>query len=596
MSEHTPMPAEWLVALADAYLLGELDAAQLAELEHELKRSPASRALFATVIDQATAMREVYGNVTEQLVEVTDAETDDFNSILSALDAPENQALAPVDFTAELARREKQAKTKARQERRQVQGPPAVTGVHRPVVIPKSAVVLAIAAMIALVASVYWLNAPGSAPPKEPRFTDDSQTPDASSHDDEPVYIASVTAARDATWADGQAVDLHTPIYNRPLELASGIVELEMTNGVVLTIEGPARLIPDTQMRVALERGRLVSRVPDTAHGFTVRANDIDIIDLGTEFAVGVFADGSEVHILEGAVRVAPVEGIGTATFQPIVAGTDTALSIREGHPPQEIVARPDRFYRYVPSGYERMVREAGPLCYWRFSDINSRGRIEGLGASGAVVLGATPSQLSRDTPFPEHPGERSLYLDHQRNTLVTTDAPAETLAGNFTLEAWVWVPAETDRRMRIIANNIAEAGPSTLRGLGFGVSGDPNDHRQGGPVLMFTGYNSFDAFTTAAIPTDRWVHVAATVDGWGALRLYIDGTHQPHWMHDSVGAGGTILTGQARLRIGGVFDLPEDRSGEYWTGGIDELAVYGRALDEHVIRQHASQGGRRDH
>jgi hypothetical protein len=56
-----------------------------------------------------------------------------------------------------------------------------------------------------------------------------------------------------------------------------------------------------------MEQGKLVARVPRQAVGFTVEADRVEIVDLGTEFGVEIDELGrAEVHMIEGAAEVRP--------------------------------------------------------------------------------------------------------------------------------------------------------------------------------------------------------------------------------------------------------------------------------------------------
>ena len=57
-------------------------------------------------------------------------------------------------------------------------------------------------------------------------------------------------------------------------------------------MEGPADLELIAIDRVFCRRGRLRTRVPDGAEGFVVSGPGSAVMDLGTEFALNVEADG----------------------------------------------------------------------------------------------------------------------------------------------------------------------------------------------------------------------------------------------------------------------------------------------------------------
>ena len=85
----------------------------------------------------------------------------------------------------------------------------------------------------------------------------------------------------------------------------SGIVELEMANGVEVILEGPARWELLSADRTVLHSGRLRSNVPPAAYGFTVEANSVRVVDLGTEFGIDADTEGlTEVHVFDGEVEV----------------------------------------------------------------------------------------------------------------------------------------------------------------------------------------------------------------------------------------------------------------------------------------------------
>jgi fibronectin type 3 domain-containing protein len=78
----------------------------------------------------------------------------------------------------------------------------------------------------------------------------------------------------------------------------------------------------------------------------------------------------------------------------------------------------------------------------------------------------------------------------------------------------------------------------------------------------------------TSALPTGTWSHLAATYDGT-TLRLYVNGAQV-----SQLTTSGSILTSTSPLRIGG-----NSVWGERFTGLIDEVRVYNRALSAGEIQ-----------
>src|SRR5262249_58894639 len=77
-----------------------------------------------------------------------------------------------------------------------------------------------------------------------------------------------------------------------------------------------------------------------------------------------------------------------------------------------------------------------------------------------------------------------------------------------------------------------------------------------------------------SSLPLNTWSHLAATYSS-GALRLYVNGSQV------ASGTGtGNINTSTGALRIGG-----NNIWGEYFTGRLDEVRIYNRALSQAEIQ-----------
>jgi len=89
------------------------------------------------------------------------------------------------------------------------------------------------------------------------------------------------------------------------LQLASGLLQIEFFGGASVILEGPAEFEILSEERARFHSGRLRAFVPEPAQGFTIEGPDFDVVDLGTEFAMSVDADGrGEVHVVDGEVTV----------------------------------------------------------------------------------------------------------------------------------------------------------------------------------------------------------------------------------------------------------------------------------------------------
>ena len=118
--------------------------------------------------------------------------------------------------------------------------------------------------------------------------------------------FAVVSGQAGAVWYDGRARADGNLVPPGELHLRPGVARLELFSGVVLVIEGDARLTIHSPMEVAVARGKVRARVPEPAHGFRLRTNAGEVVDLGTEFAVNATEGGTEVHVLDGAIDWKP--------------------------------------------------------------------------------------------------------------------------------------------------------------------------------------------------------------------------------------------------------------------------------------------------
>jgi hypothetical protein len=126
-------------------------------------------------------------------------------------------------------------------------------------------------------------------------------------------FVATLRGAVEARWdAAGPAPSTGDRLRRGDLALHSGLAELELFNGAVVAVQGPARLSLAAADRLVLHAGTLSAVVSPAAAGFTVETPATILVDRGTRFGVTVEAGGTtEAHVFAGAVDVAPRAGGG---------------------------------------------------------------------------------------------------------------------------------------------------------------------------------------------------------------------------------------------------------------------------------------------
>lgn len=138
-------------------------------------------------------------------------------------------------------------------------------------------------------------------------------------------------------------------------------------------------------------------------------------------------------------------------------------------------------------------------------------------------------------------------------------DAPSLRLSSGLTVEAWLR-PTTTNAAWR---SAVLKESPG---GLAYALYSQTTANRAAGYVNL--GGSDIEARASVALAANTWTHVAVTYDGT-SLRVFRNGT-----LVGSVTAPGSIISSTGALRIGG-----NTVWGEYFSGLIDEVRIYNRAL-----------------
>ncbi len=106
--------------------------------------------------------------------------------------------------------------------------------------------------------------------------------------------------------SQGNPISLGTHFFpDDILTIKQGIVKLFINNGVELVIEGPATVTFKSEKELHLEKGNLYANVSKSAIGFTVNTPFSRIVDMGTEFGVGVnVARSIRTEVYKGLVEL----------------------------------------------------------------------------------------------------------------------------------------------------------------------------------------------------------------------------------------------------------------------------------------------------
>jgi hypothetical protein len=409
------------------------------------------------------------------------------------------------------------------------------------------------------------------------------------------AVLAFLIKADGAEWepSDGPRPAEGTPLRAGPLRLRAGQVTLNFVNGVVLSLQGPAELDLTSADRVFCRRGKLRTRVPPGAEGFTVFAPGSAVVDMGTEFALNVGDDGkAQVMVFEGRASVSVLNAAGhTVSSEECYERSAVEVDPGAGRV-RGTVAEPDRFVapvQMVPPAlppspeYPALVRSAGPWGYWRFGS-RADGTVanEVAGRPALRVVGGVRLTGRADAGIASfEPGDPDKYL-------VSDGMWTPPRATGYAIELW---------------------GLSDLFSHGTLVAVIPSDARPSAghvALLEFTGRRRAlvheectircldrwpvgrsggdNVFSREMYTPNRWHHLVAQLAN-GRIELYVDG----RLAGSELSRSGTGMTAchlfLGRMKPGPDKDPQQIRS---LLGQIAEFAVYDRPLTASEIRLHS--------
>jgi len=226
-------------------------------------------------------------------------------------------------------------------------------------------------------------------------------------------------------------------------------------------------------------------------------------------------------------------------------------------------------------------------IAHWTFDD--------GLADPAARVVtdawGANPGTLVQSDPASHWVGEGvariggGLDLEGASAHVVVPSTKALDIGTNaVTLSGWVWLPGLPSRLPAAYGAIYDSTTDCYVLYL------DRSNRELRFKVTDVNGHAARPGIPEAALRTNEWLHVAATYSGQGTVAagraaIYLDGVLQDvHTGHDAsspVGLTGNVKTGQAAA-----MGREGPTGGNAFTGMVDDLALWGRALSGEEIRQ----------
>ena len=405
--------------------------------------------------------------------------------------------------------------------------------------------------------------------------------------------VSDLQGEHTADWVAGKTIPPGT------LEWDVGLLQLEFYCGATVVAEGPASLEILDDSRVICRSGRLRAHVPPPARGFTVLAPTVELVDLGTEFGISVATDGvTEIHVFDGAVELYDAKSDRKVTTRRELSAGNAVTVNRNGET-KNIKTRDLDFV--TPSRLSTMtsVRRQEQLRQWRafrdslrddprviayfpFDRNDSEDRLlVGHGTNGTKIEGAI---VGCEWSEGRWPGKTSLQFKRPG------DRVRITVPGEFeSLMYSIWLRVDgLDRKYN-----------SLLLTDGFDENRPHWQIRQDGTLVLGIWRHEavLHAYQTDSIfnlfRLGQWVHLATVYDADQAcVTHYVNGelaTREPLKEPSS----GLLKIGKATI---GNWSAPTPRHRgsrvRNLNGCIDELIVFGQALDDQEVR-HIYEVGR---
>ncbi len=177
-------------------------------------------------------------------------------------------------------------------------------------------------------------------------------------------------------------------------------------------------------------------------------------------------------------------------------------------------------------------------------------------------------------------PNTNSIVFDGSSTYINTSTSNLLDITDSITIEAWINSNAWgiTSAQGTIVCKHGWSAGEAGYV-LRAGGRGELSFNMAGDSSGVLTGWKEVVS-DTGTLQLNAWYHVAATFDGTN-MKLYVNGVLKKTKVFH-----GTIVSSTFNVKIGRLADInqPGSISPRYWSGKMDEVRIWNRALTQSEI------------
>ena len=360
--------------------------------------------------------------------------------------------------------------------------------------------------------------------------------------------ISNAVWSTDDQWAVGDALG------EKHLTLMSGLAQVRFSSGATLILAGPASLSVIDPLHATLHHGRVTVRVPESAHGFVLKTDGLDVVDLGTEFGMTQQLTGEnpgvDVLVFEGSVQ-ATAQTQATSLPRIMHRGDASRLSARSSLLPVKFQA--NGYVRAMPSELIAAQLERDLEVWYRFDETAGTQVLDSSGhGHHGTLQGNTAKAMATAGRI------NGAFQFNGSSQVVVSNHPNLTLQ-EFTLHAWIRPQDKQGRDAQIL---------SKQGSYGLAL---PNN------TAMKFYFWHMDRVIDHDFTPSEWVNLIATFDGT-VRRFYVNGIRIA-----TITSPAPPISPEP-LRLGSLGKYAPN-SHVNFRGDIDDIRIYRRALSENDVR-----------